>query len=67
MPLITAPNLETPDASYAELIAAHEGLTEEESHAFNARLILILMNQIGRADTITAALALAKAPPAAGS
>ena len=53
-------------ASYAELIAAHEGLTEAESHAFNARLILILMNQIGRADTITAALALAKAPAMPG-
>lgn len=66
MPLITAPNLETPDASYAELIAAHEGLTEAESHAFNARLILILMNQIGRADTITAALALAKSADASG-
>lgn len=66
MPLITAPNLETPDANYAELIAAHEGLTEAESHAFNARLILILMNQIGRADTITAALTLAKAPAMPG-
>jgi hypothetical protein len=62
MPLITAPNLENPDASYAELIAAHEGLSEAESHAFNARLILILMNQIGKADTISAALALASNP-----
>jgi hypothetical protein len=66
MPLITAPNLETPDASYAELIAAHEGLTEAESHAFNARLILILMNQIGEAATLSAALALAKSPDPSG-
>ena len=66
MPLITAPNLETPDASYAALIAAHEGLTEAESHAFNARLILILMNQIGRADTNSAALALAKSADPSG-
>lgn len=62
MPLITAPNLETADASDAELIAAHKGLTEAESHAINARLILILMNQIGSAATIRAALALACNP-----
>jgi hypothetical protein len=61
MPLITAPNLETPDASYAALIAAHDGLTEPESHAFNARLILILMNQVGDAAMIQAALELARA------
>ena len=29
------------------LIATHEGLSEAESHALNARLILILMNHIG--------------------
>ena len=62
MHLITAPNLENPDARYAELIAAHEGLTEAESHAFNSRLILILMNHIGQAATISAALALARHP-----
>jgi hypothetical protein len=61
MPLTTAPNLETPDASYAALIAAHDGLTEAESHALNARLILILMNQIGSAEVIAEAIALAKA------
>jgi Protein of unknown function (DUF2783) len=58
--LITAPNLTTPDASYAQLIAAHDGLTEAESHALNARLILILMNHVGDADTISEALILAK-------
>ena len=46
MTLIAVPNLETPDATYADLIAAHDGMTEAQSHAFNARLILILMNQI---------------------
>ncbi len=60
MQLITTPNLETPDASYAALIAAHDGLTESESHALNARLVLILMNQIGKAELITQALALAR-------
>lgn len=45
--LITTPNLTRPDESYARLIATHEGLDEAESHALNARLILILMNHIG--------------------
>ena len=60
MALITANNLSDADASYAALIRAHEGLTEAESHALNARLILILMNQVGDAATIAEALALAR-------
>lgn len=64
--LITTPNLETPDATYAALIAAHDGLSEAESHALNARLVLILMNQVGSAEVIQAALALARRPPAEG-
>lgn len=59
MPLILQPNLTDPDGSYAALIAAHEGLSESESHALNARLVLILMNQIGDAATIAQALQLA--------
>lgn len=51
--LVTSPNLTRPDESYARLIATHEGLTEAESHALNARLILILMNHIGD-DTVLA-------------
>lgn len=35
------------DAVYAALMAAHEGLTEAQSHALNARLVLILSNEIG--------------------
>ncbi|MFN3294662.1 MAG: DUF2783 domain-containing protein [Gemmobacter sp.] len=60
MALITANNLSDADASYAALIRAHEGLTEAESHALNARLILILMNQVGDAAIIAEALALAR-------
>lgn len=59
--LITTPNLTKPDESYARLIATHDGLTEAESHALNARLVLILMNQVGDAATIAEALALARA------
>ena len=35
------------DAVYAALMVAHEGLTEAQSHALNARLVLILSNEIG--------------------
>lgn len=59
--LTLSPNLNRPDDFYAALIAAHEGLTDEESAAYNARLILILANQIGDFDTLDAALRAAKA------
>ena len=58
--LITTPNLSRPDDSYARLIATHEGLAEAESHAQNARLILILMNHIGDADVLAQAMELAR-------
>jgi hypothetical protein len=60
--LITSPNLTHPDESYARLIAAHDGLTEAESHAMNARLILILMNHVGDPQVLAEALRLARDP-----
>lgn len=45
--IITTPNLAEPDTFYADLLTAHEGLTKEESDACNARLILLMANQIG--------------------
>ncbi|MEM1267875.1 MAG: DUF2783 domain-containing protein [Pseudomonadota bacterium] len=54
--LTLAPNIADPDGFYAELIAAHDGLSDEESAAFNARLILVLANQIGDRAVLTAAL-----------
>lgn len=44
---VLRPNLEAPDAFYAELLAAHEGLSKVESDAYNARLILLMANHIG--------------------
>jgi len=41
------PNLARPDDFYADLLAAHEGLPKTDSDALNARLILVLANQIG--------------------
>jgi hypothetical protein len=60
--LITTPNFTRPDESYARLIATHEGLDEAESHALNARLILILMNHIGDDAVLAEAMALARNP-----
>ena len=48
------------DAFYDALIAAHEGLSEPESHSLNARLVLILANQIGDADVLAQATMAAK-------
>ena len=58
--LITKPNLTRPDDIYANLIAAHDGLSEAESHAMNARLILLLMNHIGDGNVIEEALKTAR-------
>jgi len=60
--LIATPNLTRPDESYAQLIATHDGLSEAESHALNARLILILMNQIGDHAVLAEAMRLARDP-----
>jgi hypothetical protein len=58
--LNTQPNIPGPDDFYAELIAAHDGLSKAESDAFNARLILLLANHIGDRETLTEALGAAK-------
>jgi uncharacterized radical SAM superfamily protein len=47
------------DAFYAELIAAHAGLSDDESADWLARLTLILCNHIGDRDVLRQAFALA--------
>ncbi len=59
MTLVTKPNIPDTDGFYAELLAAHQGLTEAESQALNARLILILANHVGNRGALTEALTLA--------
>jgi hypothetical protein len=54
-------NIADPDAFYEDLIDAHNGLTEEESHFMNAKLVLLLANHIGDADVLSDALARARA------
>lgn len=39
--------LKDPDAFYEKLLDAHRGLSAEQSAQLNARLILLLANQVG--------------------
>jgi hypothetical protein len=49
------------DEFYERLIAAHQGLSERQSGALNARLILLLANQIGDRTILAQALTAARA------
>jgi Protein of unknown function (DUF2783) len=60
MALNTEPNIARPDDFYQVLIDAHAGLTEAQSAALNARLILLLANQVGDLETLRAAIAAAR-------
>ena len=40
------------DDFYNALMDAHAGLSEEASHALNARLVLMLANRIGDIETL---------------
>ena len=61
MPLITDLNLQDPDPFYEALIDTHRELDEPQSHALNARLVLLLANHIGRQDVLLEALQAARA------
>ncbi|NDW54174.1 MULTISPECIES: DUF2783 domain-containing protein [Aliiroseovarius] len=54
--LILTPNIDGVDDFYAELIAAHEGLSKEDSDALNARLVLVLANHVGDREVLSQAL-----------
>lgn len=54
------------DDFYEALLTAHKGLTFEQSAALNARLVLLLANQVGDLATLRAAIEAAmKAGPKA--
>lgn len=57
--LVTKPNIADPDGFYASLLSAHKGLTEAQSQALNARLVLVLANHIGDRAVLDRALRLA--------
>ncbi|MEJ8814702.1 DUF2783 domain-containing protein [Variovorax ureilyticus] len=56
MELETNLNLESPDDFYEALIEAHLDLSTEQSHAMNARLVLLLANHIGSMKVLQEAL-----------
>lgn len=58
--LITEPNLGNPDDFYEALIEAHRDLSVPESHALNARLVLLLANHIGELTVLRQALTAAR-------
>lgn len=58
--LITEPNLPLADDFYQALIDMHHGLSDEQSQAVNARLILLLSNHVGDLSILKQAMAMAR-------
>jgi hypothetical protein len=58
--LILEPNLKRPDDFYEALIESHRGLSLEQSAMLNAKLILLLANQVGNLDLLREAIAKAR-------
>ena len=56
----TALNLQDADGFYEQLLDAHQGLSKEQSELLNARLILLLANQVGDAKVLQECVAAAK-------
>lgn len=54
------PAFADPDAVYQSIIDMHKDLSDEESHAANAKLVLLLANHIGDPDAIAEATRLAR-------
>ncbi len=63
----TALNLQDADTFYEQLLDAHAGLSTDESQLLNARLILLLANQVGDARVLKDCVAAARALPVAGT
>jgi hypothetical protein len=58
--LNTDPNIAEPDDFYESLIDMHRDLTADQSQLVNAKLILLLANQIGDHDLLLQAMAKAR-------
>ncbi|MGV3571387.1 MAG: DUF2783 domain-containing protein [Ramlibacter sp.] len=61
-PDLSSLKLTDPDGFYAALVAAHEGLDDATSALLNARLVMLLANQVGDAPTLLACIAAAAQP-----
>ncbi|SMP34509.1 DUF2783 domain-containing protein [Shimia sagamensis] len=60
MSLILTPNIESPDDFYEVLTEAQREMTDEQANDMNARLVLILANQIGSLSRLKEAVALSQ-------
>jgi Protein of unknown function (DUF2783) len=58
--LITGNRFPDPDAAFRLIIEAHRGLTEAESKALNAKLVLLLANHAGDIAVLEEAVKIAK-------
>jgi hypothetical protein len=58
--LNTEPHFESADDFYEALIHAHRELVPEQSHAMNAKMILLLANHIGSQSVLVQALCTAR-------
>ncbi len=56
-------NQQDADNFYEQLLDAHEGLDEKQSALLNARLILLLANQVGDAKALQECVQAARAFP----
>ncbi|WP_146346216.1 DUF2783 domain-containing protein [Falsiphaeobacter marinintestinus] len=54
--LILTPNIDGADDFYADLLDTHDGMDTADSHALNARLVLVLANHIGDRAVLSQAL-----------
>ena len=45
-------NFEDADLFYERLLDAHQGLSREQSESLNARLVLVLANQVGSTQVL---------------
>jgi hypothetical protein len=59
----TALHFQDADTFYEQLLDAHTGLDREQSELLNARLILLLANQVGDAHVLAECITAAKALP----
>lgn len=61
-PDLSSLKLSDPDGFYAALVAAHEGLSDAQSALVNARLVMLLANQVGDHEVLAACIAAAAQP-----
>ena len=62
----TTLNFQDADSFYEALLDAHLGLSKEESDLLNARLILLLANQVGDAKVLKDCVEAARTLPPQG-